>query len=148
MEELVSDIRYCVSGDKPCGECKHIEELCCDTTLLEKAADAIEGLQKDLERSKEYEAFWQKEATEALKKFQVAVASKPRWIPVTELPPEGETYGDTTFSVEVLGTEGFTYRKAYYNFKYKVWLDGNEEWEWPSITHWMYLPEPPKEETE
>lgn len=72
---------------------------------------------------------------------------KPRWIPVTELPPEGETYGDTTFSVEVLGTEGFTYRKAYYNFKYKVWLDGNEEQEWPSITHWMPISTPPKEET-
>jgi hypothetical protein len=84
MEELVADIRYCVSGDKPCGECKHIEELCCDTTLLEQAADAIEQLEKDVARAKEWASFWEKEATEALKKFQVAVASKPRWVSVTE----------------------------------------------------------------
>lgn len=101
---------------------------------LDEAADAIEELQGQIDG-------WIEQERKALLK------SVPKWIPVTELPPEGETYGDTTFSVEVLGTEGFTYRKAYYNFKYKVWLDGNEEWEWPSITHWMYLPEPPKEET-
>ena len=64
-EELLTDIRYCVSGDKPCGECKHITELCCDTKLMEKAADAIEQLQ----------------------------AAVPRWIPVTErLPEEVGTY--------------------------------------------------------
>lgn len=127
---------------------KELREGAANKRLMIYAADAIEQLDKDLERAKEWESFWEKEANEALKKFQVAVASKPRWISVTDLPPKGETYGDTTFSVEVLGTEGFTYRKAYYNFKYKVWLDGNEEWEWPSITHWMPIPTPPEEETE
>ena len=43
---------------------------------LLKAADAIEELQKDLERSKDYEAFWQYEAEEALKKFQIAISNK------------------------------------------------------------------------
>lgn len=37
--------------------------------VMREAADAIEELQKDLERSKEYETFWEKEANEALKKF-------------------------------------------------------------------------------
>ena len=49
-----------------------------------QAADAIEQLEKDVARAKEWASFWEKEATEALKKFQVAVASKPRWVSVTE----------------------------------------------------------------
>lgn len=135
--ELVKAIRYCVSSEdeRSCGDCPHCETITCEVDLMEKAADAIEELQAQIDG-------WIEQERKALLK------SVPKWIPVTELPPEGETYGDTTFSVEVLGTEGFTYRKAYYNFKYKVWLDGNEEWEWPSITHWMPLPEPPKEKTE
>ena len=143
-EELVTDIRYCVSGDKPCGECKHIEELCCDNTLLEKAADAIEQLQKDLERSKEYEAFWEKEATEALRRFQVAIASKPRWIPVTERLPDA---GLGNFSKDVFVTDG-------QGVAISAWYNGDavaSYWSYTGIgevTHWMSLPAPPKEETE
>lgn len=59
-EELVKTLR------EPCPH-----ENC---VLSQQAAKAIEQLQKDLERSKEYEAFWQEEANEALKKFQVAGA--------------------------------------------------------------------------
>ena len=109
-------------------------------TLIE-AADAIEELQKAVS---EYEEDTDVEFVE--ENGQEYIRFVPKWIPVAKLPPKGETYGDTTFSVEVLGTEGFTYRKAYYNFKYNVWVDGNEEQEWPSITHWMPLPTPPKEE--
>lgn len=79
MEELVKKLRY---------ESTWRDDYPEDKDMLLQAADAIEQLQKDLERSKEYEAFWEKEAGEALKKFQVAVASKPRWIPVTEALPK------------------------------------------------------------
>lgn len=51
---------------------------------LDEAANAIEDLQKNLERSKEYETFWKKEANEALKKLQVAVAGAPIIIPAEE----------------------------------------------------------------
>ena len=109
--------------------------------VLMKAADAIEELKKDLERSKEYETFWEKEANEALKKFKVAVASKPRWIPVTEQLPEeyvnvlcycsrNKQYGCGEWSKEDNGTI------------YWSGLNGMIP------THWMPLPEPPKEETE
>ena len=55
-----------------------------DADLHYEAADAIEELQKDLERSKDYEAFWQHEAEEALKKFQIAISNK------LPQPPESE----------------------------------------------------------
>lgn len=111
---------------------------------MHEAADAIEELRKDLERSKEYEAFWNKEAEEALRRFQVAVANKPRWIPVTErLPLYGQdvlavrTYGDGEKCQEVLMAH------------IAVWNEetGEKWWNATNITHWMLLPEPPKEET-
>lgn len=117
-----------------------------DTAIwFEQAADAIEALQKDLERSKEYEAFWQKEATEALKKFQVAVASKPRWIPVTEKPPL--KVGDDGYNGYLVYANGY-YEVADYttdkldDVQY-FYVDGEYE---PDVTHWMPLPEPPREE--
>lgn len=73
-----------------------------------------------------------------------------RWIPCSERPPEKQiTIGEYVFSENVLGTEGFTIRKAYYNYTTKEWFDGNKEMEWNEITHWMPLPEePPKAESE
>lgn len=57
-------------GYKCClkGECSEQKNL--------QAADAIEELQKDLERSKDFEAFWQHEAEETLKKFQVVISKR------------------------------------------------------------------------
>ena len=60
------------------------EKMYDEDSVLKQAADAIEELLKDLERSKSFESFWQHEAEEALKKFQVAISNKPKWIPVTE----------------------------------------------------------------
>ena len=57
---------------------------------LLKAADVIEELQKDLERSKDFEAFWQHEAEETLKKFQVVISNKSRQIPIMEQLLESE----------------------------------------------------------
>lgn len=105
--------------------------------LFTKAADAIEKLQKDLERSKDFEAFWQHEAEEALKKFQVAISNKPRWIPVTERLPEDRKM--------VLATVDGVLRIAFYgNY---MW----EEVETYSIfypTHWMPIPQVPESEGE
>lgn len=42
--ELVKDLRYCVSAEAVCDECKHADELCCEVELMGKAADAIEDL--------------------------------------------------------------------------------------------------------
>lgn len=106
---------------------------------MHDAADAIEELQKDLERSKDFEAFWQHEAEEALKKFQVAISNKPRWIPVTERLPEDGT------EVLAFNKTGFAYVDCWTDGKWKINSMVDEEHE--SVTHWMQLPEPPKEET-
>ena len=71
-----------------------------------------------------------------------SLEKQQHWIPVTEkLPDEQRTIGKYIFSENVLGTEGYTIRKAYYNYTTKEWFDGNEEMRWTEITHWMPLPE-------
>ena len=131
---------------------KELRESAANKRLMLYAADAIEALQKDLERSKEYEAFWQKEATEALKKFQVAVASKPRWIPVTEALPKPMTY-----VLLVIRRMGKEYRHdpfistGYMSINEVDWWcshDGSCSANHVEVTHWMPLPTPPKDETE
>lgn len=103
-----------------------------DKRMLD-AADAIEELAKDLEQSKEYETFWNKEAEEALRRFQVAVANKPRWIPVTERLPEKNEW--------VLVRSKFVKTRTDF-------ISNDGHWHMtPAVTHWMPLPQPPKEET-
>ena len=108
--------------------------------MYAEAADAIEKLAKDLERSKNYEAFWNKEAEEALRRFQVAVASKPRWIPVTERCPEDRhdvlVYAGVMFPYITVG---------YYDGLWK--FSFNDEEIAGSADYWMPLPALPKEET-
>lgn len=92
---------------------------------LDEAADAIEELMRRCE--------------------QFQYMPLPAWIPVTERLPEHE-YGESTsvLTVDLFGAVRVTY------------FDGGN-WCWPSgealttmrvapITHWMPLPEPPKEE--
>ena len=59
-----------------------------DADLHYEAADAMEKLQKDLELSKSFEAFWKLEAEIALKKYQFDIAKKPKWNPVTDRLPD------------------------------------------------------------
>lgn len=124
-EELIHALR---EQAKPC------EDSGCFQTAEDmlKAADAIEQLEKDVERAKEWASFWEEESNEALKKFQVAVASKPRWIPVEERMPEKNTW--------VL---------AYCKYKGHVvdYVDINGLWSYGNVTHWLPLPVPPKEES-
>ena len=93
---------------------------------LDEAADAIEDLISALTASNE-----------------VIAKSKPRWIPVTErLPLYGQdvlavrTYGDGEKCQEVLMAH------------IAVWDEetGAKWWNATNITHWMPLPEPPKED--
>lgn len=111
-------------------------------SAVQEAADAIEQLSADLERSKERKAFWEKEANEALKKFQTAVANKPRWIPTTEQLPEDLT------RVIVFCEDGVSYGLCEH-----LIADDEEVVEWHDFlhypitpTHWMPLPEPPTAE--
>lgn len=142
-DELVKALRETDFGDT-CVLCEH-EDMCKgNDCIIIQAADAIEVLQKAVNFHKFNSEFW---------KDKYNSLADGKWIPVTErLPDVGETILDTTFSVDVFGFDGWNYRRAYYNYTAKVWLNGNDEEEWPEITHWMpmskdALPEPPKEET-
>jgi len=75
--------------------------------------------------------------------------SKPKWIPVTERLP------DTSHSVLVAGKMKYEWEKEYTRFVDLGWNDGvsfetcNDWYEGQhefEVTHWMPLPEPPKEE--
>lgn len=117
-----------------------------EKTLWHQAADAIEELQKDLERSKAFEAFWQHEAEEALKKFQVAISNKPRWIPVTERLPE--------YMENVLVTDGVFSGMGWRDYydchgtkpREDYWIAPSTNVNELCITHWMPLPQPPERE--
>ena len=76
-----------------------------------------------------------KESADAIEEL-----SKPKWIPVTEQLPK---YGE-----RVLVFEGFTMYVAYYDknrYGGESWHKLNSKNHYCNPTHWMQLPEPPKE---
>ena len=107
-----------------------------DFPLLQEAADVIEELSLTAESYKRSMEAWADEAANA----------QPRWIPVTEALP---SYGDWVL--------GIGPKKGYYVCEYRgithCRRDGYDPWfsakgSSVTITHWMPLPEPPKEEGE
>jgi len=129
---------------------KRLKETSCgaEETLWWQAADAIEELTADLERSKEWETFWEKEANEALRKFQLAVAGRPRWIPVDERLPEKRKYvlvryknNDMAVACWFDGDENILFWRAMTDEGWCADCDTDP-------THWMPLPQPPVEGTE
>lgn len=105
--------------------------------LRNEAADAIEEL------SREYESLAKtvNETAEWLHNRNTA-----RWIPVTERLPK---YGET---VLVYGSQGGIYTARYERARTEwgrdSWWKLNSKSHICNPTHWMPLPEPPKEETE
>lgn len=120
-EALVARVRYHIEKANFMG-LKEAES----TLLLKEAADAIEELSG---MCRVYAEAQTKEHNRA-----VALENRMRWIPVTEqLPKEMET---------VIVTDG---KNVGYSFCVNDYgtLDFYSPW---NITHWMPLPEPPKEE--
>lgn len=114
-----------------------------DAKLAFDASDAIQELMNDLEQSRHYEEFWQHEAEEALGKYQVAIAKKPQWIPVTERLPEHLT------SVIIHRKDGGIFIWEYFDTSPtdECWIDDSMNvYSFYDVTHWMPLPEPPEEE--
>ena len=105
--------------------------------VVYKAADAIEELQQTAEHYKGCADDWYKEACD----YQAIL---PRWVPVTERLPEDEK------SVVVWSAET-TYSPSFMTFgiwrrEWGRWDSSWDDEELSCITHWMPLPEPPKEE--
>ena len=133
-EELVGDLRYCDKGD--CNGCRRYTK---DTRfcngLLRDAADAIEELSMKLHGDEAAIAGMKREIE------RMVIASKPRWIPVTErLPEEG-------VSVQVC----FLSQGGKAQAVSERFVDNRNQSYWSGLcgmkpTYWMPLPEPPKEE--
>lgn len=139
-DELVKRLRAVADGgrEEKCGGCPYEEDYPCCVDCLDKlhkqAADAIEELTA-LSRRQEVE----------LVELTGELASKPRWIPVTERLPEEHVFvlirqDDDRMMVAERVDGDWWYR--YFAYDVDRW-DENEQ---GKITHWMPLPEPPEEE--
>ena len=137
--ELVKDLRFCANSSEACSSCNRKNQRRCQDQLHNEAADAIEELQQTVEHYKGCADDWYKEACD----YKAAL---PRWIPVTERLPED-------FKAVLVYTPKFLNQFMAYHKDdgWRVWspqdnhgvpfINGQGE-----ITHWMPLPEPPKEE--
>lgn len=133
-DELVERLRYCANPDNQCLECKYRggspdgSKMCFDL-LMEDAADAVEKLVEVIQNHNFLESL-----------------IKPYWIPVTEEPPL--KVGDDGYNGYLVFANGY-YEVADYTtdeFDNVPYFHVNGEFE-PNVTHFMPLPEPPKEET-
>lgn len=129
--ELVRALRCRVMGDKCAEGCicyKNFDFQCdSDYRMFDAAADRLEALEAEL----------------------AALREKQRWIPVTERLPEDDVAVLVSCISPFRTKDGAQRRVQRVDFL-KYGLDGgwqmtNRNYE---ITHWMPLPEPPKEERE
>lgn len=95
---------------------------------LAEAAERIEAQAKEIERLR---------------------AQLPRWIPVTERLPELQSWGASEVVFGLIKSENAPSLNKLNDLTLCVYCD-NGIWSMPgryvAITHWMPLPEPPKEE--
>lgn len=121
-DDLIKTIRQNTCHFDACGMCPKRNALCLDRIALQ-AADAIEELSAIREEQK-------------AQIIAMAAEDKPRWIPITEKLPEE----DGCYLVAVKNDHQRRYSKTAW-FSHDSWLARQD------VTHWMSLPEPPKEET-
>lgn len=113
---------------------------------LNESVELVRKLNKQIGELQKQVAYWQAQLTKSMCGETLAELEKPRWIPATERLPREELcfylcYTDEGVIVECLWTNN------------RTGLGPLGEWGWrfmdvPShqhITHWMPLPEPPKE---
>ena len=122
-DELIKSLRICSRCDfgQDCNGCtqKSDDAFCCDK-LLHQAADAIEGLSHAVD--------------------QMTVWRKNQWIPVTERLPEK----DRQHCIIWDGRD--VCEAVYFKDSKWHWCDPIEEYfDYENVTHWMPLPQPPKE---
>ena len=144
--ELVKSLRICTDEYTCVGCIKNTEgkDYCdsinCDIELVRDAADAIERLSMKLHGDEAAIAGMKPEIE------RMVVTGVSCWIPVTERWPEpgvpclcwckGGAYGQIRWY-------GLYYLKSHRTWAFydNDCIDNKE------VTHWMYRPEPPKEET-
>lgn len=149
-KELVKALRHC-SNDYPCKTCPvelQKDESTCIGVLFKHCIDQIERDQKeiaDLRKELEWKdmviAFAQKKQTEAEAERDEAREKMPQWLNVSEKMPTDHL---KRYLISFKDAGGGIVDMARY-IHGLGWECNN--WEVPQelITHWMPLPEPPKE---
>ena len=140
-EDLVKRLRNCAIEAAPCKTCNMAEDGSCTDTLMKQAADAIEEL------IAERDAYC-KAMTEEHNKA-ARLTWEYRWIPVTERLPEDRVPVLTTYIGFCTGEKSSDLLAVRFEGMWCYW-DGDpcsyDECK-VEITHWMPLPQPPKEES-
>lgn len=108
----------------------------------------VERLNKQVAELQMQVAHWQRELAKSMCEVTLRELEKPRWIPVTERLPE-------SVDDDVLVTDGEGCAVGYWRPDAQAWDSTDFGWlenrsEPPcgihTVTHWMPLPKPPKEE--
>ncbi len=129
-DELVKKIRHCATDPMHCLSCGEDKDGRCFKRLMTQAADALEELTA-LSRRQEVE----------LVELTGELASKPRWIPVTEaLPEERDNYLVLTEELENYVCDFIPSMKQWWTVPGDTFLI--------DVTHWMPLPEPPEDKND
>ena len=137
-DELVKALRVCVDEDKDCLDCPYYSKCMSNDSEKHKAivdaADAIEELQQ-------IAGHYEESAHDYFKDVCYYLERVPKWIPVTERLPEKANH----YLVYIECKCSAWMQVAWFCEKF-YWehMHGDDVFK-ETVTHWMPLPEPPKE---
>ena len=144
-DKIKKGLMICYGGFMDCAECPYHQTPAACMKLSEDALEYILQLEFKLRDATEDVKHLENQLADAGKKVAQLEAAQPKWISVEERLPDksGEVlicvYGHVTiawYSVNRFETGG-----GMVFFVDDHFADGNE------VTHWMPLPQPPKEES-
>lgn len=140
-DAIATSLRVCVDKDKGCDDCPYMAKCLTNKSgkhvAMVDAADAI----AELSRFKAECDGCSDKTRRVIEKLQKMI---PHWIPVTERLPETAS--------DVLVAFRLPIEKRYFITKTQraSWSEKrkHDAFYQRGVTHWMEMPEPPKEETE
>lgn len=157
-DDLVKKIRHCATDPMHCLSCGEVKDGRCFKRLMTQAADAIEEL--ICEVADEHNA-------------RLDAEERQRWIPVTERLPKDDVHvllsckcGAGAYVCDGFHTEKYSTPTQFYEDIDADYDEETDEYYFPegwweviknwddyscvavedAVTHWMPLPQPPKEE--
>ena len=111
--------------------------------------DPLGGLEKDLFAAADRLENQNAHIAALQQEIETLRGQLPRWIPVTERLPELQSWGASEVVLGLIKSKNAPSLNKLHNLTLCVYCD-NGIWSMPgryvAITHWMPLPEPPKEE--
>ena len=138
-EELIKSLRICAIAERDyeCAGCAYRDkDFDCNSVMKIDAADAIDELQQ-------IAGHYEETAKDYFKDVCYYLERVPKWISVKERLPEHLT------SVIVHRKDGGIFMWEYFNTSQTddCWIDDSMNvYSFYDVTHWMPLPEPPKED--